>query len=71
MNSVSASTAGFLPSSREPKPPWYTTLPFWSSPIATPGMPSWLRPRSMNAVISLTRGGSRARAVRPAKLSRL
>ena len=50
--------------------PRETTLPFWTSPMATPGTPSWSRARSTNAERSAMRAASSGRAGLPAKVSR-
>ncbi len=70
MKSVLPSGFAGLPSSRTPKPPEKTTLPFWMMPTATPGMCSAFCPSSMNLPSAAMRAASSSCARLPANDSR-
>jgi hypothetical protein len=70
MKRVSASTGLVPPSSRVPKPPAKTTLPPWTIPSATPGMPRVFRPCSTKRFRSARRARVSRWAFLPAKDSR-
>ena len=71
MNSVLASGFSGLPSARTPNPSAKTTLPFWTMPTATPGIPSSCMACSVNVESLARRAASRVATFLPANDSRV